>query len=203
MIACVEGIVDERSENACVVRTAGGVGYEVNLPSQTLSKLPERGATIRLYTCLITREDAQELFGFESWEERQTFLILVSISKVGARTALAILSTFRPSDLRSLVVEDDALLLTQVPGIGKKTAQHIFLELKYKLKAENMPVTGTGSSAAGGVFKDALQGLASLGYTENEAIPALKSVLQEEPDLNVSEALRATLKALAREKAGK
>ena len=201
MIAYVEGKLDERSGSSCVVITSGGLGYEINLPSPALARLPDHGKDVHFYTCLITREDAQELFGFETWDERQTFLVLISISKVGARTALAILSTFRPEDLRQLVVEDDPMTLTQVSGIGKKTAQHIFLELKYKLKAEDLPVAAALTGGLpGSTFKDALMGLTSLGYSENEASPILKNVLHDDPDLNVSEALRAALKALARER---
>ena len=125
MIAYIEGRLAEVCANACVVVTEGGVGYEVFVPQQTLLALPARGSLVRFYTCHIVREDAQELYGFETWDERQTFLVLISISKVGARTALGILSAFRPADLRRLVVEDDVLALTQVSGIGKKSAQHI------------------------------------------------------------------------------
>ena len=125
--------------------------------------------------------------------------MLTSISKVGARTALGILSAFRPDDLRRLVLEDDVLALTQVSGIGKKSAQHIFLELKYKLKVEDMPAAASLQlGVPGSVYRDALTGLEGLGYAE--AAPVLKNILHEEPDLEVSEALRAALKALARER---
>ena len=131
----------------------------------------------------------------------QTFIVLTSISKVGARTALGILSAFRPDDLRRLVLEDDVLALTQVSGIGKKSAQHIFLELKYKLKVEDMPAAASLQlGVPGSVYRDALTGLEGLGYAEAEAAPVLKNILHEEPDLEVSEALRAALKALARER---
>ena len=139
MIAYLEGRLAETWGNACLIVTEGGVGYEVALPAHTLAALPDRGEPLALYTSLAVREDALELFGFASFEERQTFEVLVSISKVGARTALAILSIFRPDDLRRLVLEDDVLALTRVSGIGKKTAQHVFLELKYKLKVEDVP----------------------------------------------------------------
>ncbi len=193
MIAYIEGRLAEVCANACVVVTEGGVGYEVFVPQQTLLALPARGSLVRFYTCHIVREDAQELYGFETWDERQTFLVLISISKVGARTALA--------DLRRLVVEDDVLALTQVSGIGKKSAQHIFLELKYKLKTEDMPAAAVLQlGVPGSVYRDALNGLEGLGYAEAEAAPVLKNILHEEPDLEVSEALRAALKALARER---
>lgn len=201
MIAYVEGRLVEICGSSCVVVTEGGIGYEIYLPTQSLSRLPDRGGSVRFYTCLVVREDAQELFGFDSWDERQTFIVLTSISKVGARTALGILSTFRPDDLRRLVLDEDVLALTQVSGIGKKTAQHIFLELKYKLKVEDNPAAAAlAVGAPGSVFKDALTGLEGLGYTESEASSVLKTVLRDEPDLDVSGALRAALKALARER---
>lgn len=203
MIAYLEGHLGEVWGNACVVITSAGVGYEVALPAHTLGALPRKGGAVAFHTVLCVREDALELFGFVTFEERQTFETLLSVSKVGARTALAILSTFRPADLRRLVHEDDVLALTQVSGIGKKTAQHIFLELKYKLKTDDAPQGAILSpdGKPGSVFRDALAGLANLGYSEGECAPLLKSILHDEPDLDVTGALRAALKALAKGKA--
>ena len=203
MIAYLEGRLGEVWGNACLVITGGGVGYEVALPAHTLAALPAAGSSVAFHTCLCVREDALELFGFASYEERQTFETLISISKVGARTALGILSLFRPADLRRLVLEDDALALTQVTGIGKKTAQHVFLELKYKLKTDDAPQgsTLTADGRPGSVFRDALAGLANLGYAEGECASLLKNILHDEPDLDVTGALRAALKALAKGKA--
>ena len=203
MIAYVEGKVAEIRDNACVVITDGGVGYEIFLPARTVAGLLGKGGRVSLYTSHVTREDAQELYGFESWDERVTFGVLTTISKVGARTALAILSIFRPDDLRRLVLEDDVLALTRVSGIGKKTAQHVFLELKYKLKVEDAPQAAAllAVGRPGSVFRDVLDGLANLGYAEEECAPLVKNLLHEEPDLDVTGALRAALKALARGRA--
>ena len=203
MIAYIEGRLAEVWGNACLVVTEGGVGYEVALPAHTLAALPGKGGSVALYTSLAVREDALELFGFASFDERQTVEVLVSISKVGARTALAILSIFRPDDLRRLVLEDDVLALTRVSGIGKKTAQHVFLELKYKLKVEDTPQAAAllVGGQPGSVFRDVLDGLANLGYAEEECAPLVKKLLHEEPDLDVTGALRAALKALARGRA--
>ena len=131
MLAYIEGRLLERAETSCVLVTAGGVGYEIFLPEHALASLPAQGGMASFFTSFIVREDAQELFGFPTWDERQTFVLLRGINRVGARTALAILSQYRPDDLRRIVAEDDANALTRVPGIGKKTAQQIFLELKY------------------------------------------------------------------------
>lgn len=201
MIAYLSGTVGERLEGGCLLITGSGVGYEVHLPGHTMSVLPARGEPLELFICTVVREDAIELFGFSTWDERQTFLVLTSISKVGAKTGSAILSLFRPDDLRRIVAEDDWLMLTQVSGIGKKTAQHIFLELKYKLSASTgmEALSGTGQNH---LFKDALTGLTNLGYDEQEAGSALKEALAAEPDLDVGGALRAALKVLARRKLG-
>ncbi len=200
MLAYLEGRVLERTENSCVLVTAGGIGYEIFLPEHALAQLPAQGGTVFFYTSFIVREDAQELFGFPSWDERQTFNLLTGINRVGARTALAILSRFRPDDLRRIVADDDAAALTQVSGIGKKTAQQIFLELKYKLKGEAAVSLAAAVAGRPSVYRDALTGLANLGYDEDTAGQVLKKVLENEPELDVGEALRAALKALARGK---
>jgi Holliday junction DNA helicase RuvA len=198
MIAYVEGRVAEMTENACIVVTSAGVGYEVFLASHTLSRLPGRGENVCFFTCTVVREDALELFGFESWDEREIFLVLTSISRVGARTAMAILSVFRPDGLRRLVAEDDMLSLTRVPGIGKKSGQQIFLELKYKLKGGSLTVPAQEENRPGSVLADAVAGLVHLGYEEGEALRVVKQVLAEKSGLEVGETLRLTLKKLAR-----
>ncbi|MBQ2762042.1 MAG: Holliday junction branch migration protein RuvA [Mailhella sp.] len=203
MLAYIEGRLLERAETSCVLVTAGGVGYEIFLPEHALASLPAQGGMASFFTSFIVREDAQELFGFPTWDERQTFVLLRGINRVGARTALAILSQYRPDDLRRIVAEDDANALTRVPGIGKKTAQQIFLELKYKLKPGDGPVSLSAPSAsapANTVYRDALTGLANLGYDEDMAGPLLKEALAADPDLSVGEALRAVLKAVGKGK---
>jgi len=168
------------------------------LPLHTHADLPERGEKIFFYTATVVREDALELFGFATWDERLTFLVLTSITRVGARTAIAILSVFRPDDLRRMVAEDDMLSLTRVSGIGKKTGQQIFLELKYKLKGDTALSVPTRPGTPAGVTADTVAGLVNLGYTEEEASRTVKQIFAEESDLDVSGALRAALKALAR-----
>ena len=201
MIAYLEGRLTETWDNSCLLVTAGGVGYAVALPAHTLAALPPKGEPVSLFTSLAVREDALELYGFSSFEERQTFDVLVSISKVGARTALGILSVFRPDDLRRIVLEEDVLALTRVSGIGKKTAQHDFLELKYKLNLNReQQAAFAASGGTGTVFRDVLGGLVNLGYTEEECAPLVRKVLSAEPDLDVTGGLRAALKALVREK---
>ena len=104
MLAYIEGRLLERAETSCVLVTAGGVGYEIFLPEHALASLPAQGGMASFFTSFIVREDAQELFGFPTWDERQTFVLLRGINRVGARTALAILSQYRPDDLRRIVL---------------------------------------------------------------------------------------------------
>ncbi|KAF1075538.1 Holliday junction branch migration protein RuvA [Halodesulfovibrio sp. MK-HDV] len=199
MIAYLEGKIAEVTEQSVIIVTEGGVGYEVRLPAHTMSRVPAKGGDIAVFAYTVVREDALELYGFESWDERQMYTTLISISKVGGKTALGVLSVYRPDDLRRIVFEEDINALTQVSGIGKKGAQHIFLELKYKLKVDEMPVvSGKGDAPATSVYRDALDGLANLGYGEDEAAPLLKTILKNEPDLDVGSALRSALKALAK-----
>lgn len=201
MIAYIEGRLVESWPNSCILVTESGVGYEIALPVHTWQNLAPLGQRIAFYTSHSVREDAQELFGFETFEERQMFNLLTGISKVGSRTALAILSLLRPSQLREVVLQDNIHELTKVPGIGNKTAQHIFLELKYKLASH-----GTGGASVNaaaqvqGVYGDTLAGLLNLGYPEEECGRYVREVLTAEPDLDVGSAIRLCLKALAKGK---
>ena len=201
MIAYIEGRLLETTGSSCILLTPGGVGYEVFMPTHNLSQLPNKGETVCTYACTVVREDALELYGFQTWDERQTFILLTSISKVGSKTGLAVLSVFRPDDLRRIVAEDDLDALTRVSGIGKKTAQHVFLELKYKLKGNESSIPSAILNAAGpSVLREATTGLLNLGYAEEESEKVVKEALAAAPDLDVSGALRAALKLLAKRK---
>lgn len=201
MIAFISGTVAAKVENGCVVLTSGGVGYEIGMTAPAAAAVPKIGGDVEFFVQTIVREDAIVLYGFNSWDERETFATLLSITKLGPKTALAILSVFTPDDLRRVVVADDYTTLVQVPGIGKKSAQRIFVELKYKLET-----AGTGPAPsmpqldgkAANTFRDALAGLANLGYDEAQARGVLETVFGEEPDLDVSEALREALKRIAK-----
>ena len=200
MISYLEGTLGDVFGNQCVLITAG-VGYKVSLPSQTLASLPKKGENLALHTTLLVREDALELYGFKSFEERETFEMLVSLSKVGARTALAILSCFSPNDLRTIVLNEDVLALTRVPGIGKKTAQHIFLELKDKIRNLSIEnVMDVRKDVQISLLPGILEGLAGLGYAEQECLPIVRELLQKNPNLDEANALRAVLQALATKK---
>ena len=171
-----------------VLIDVAGVGYEVDVPMSTFYALPATGETLSLFTHLIVREDAHNLYGFASAEERTAFRQLIRISGIGARTALAVLSGMSVSDLAQSVAEQDAARLTRVPGIGKKTAERLLLELKGK-------VAEGGEARPGGRASEVLQALVALGYSEKEAAAAVKDLAA---DLPVADAIRAALKTLAR-----
>jgi holliday junction DNA helicase RuvA len=174
-----------------VVVDVAGVGYEVDVPMSTFFNLPATGETVTLHTHLAVREDAHVLYGFGSVEERAAFRRLIRISGVGARTALALLSGLSVADLAHAVAEQDAARLTKVPGIGKKTAERLLLELKGKLAEHPSGAPG----AAPGVGTDVLNALVALGYSEKEALAAVKSL---PPGVAVADGIRAALKALAK-----
>ncbi len=202
MIGYLEGRLMARHDRYALVLTAGGVGYELELPDPVAASLPAPGGEAALYVHTVVREDALELFGFATLADRETFRILIGITKLGPKTALAILSRYTAEDLRRIVATDDMDALVKVPGIGKKSAQRIFIELKYKLTGEaGAGLPSPPTTVGPGVFADVMAGLTNLGYSESEAGRAARAVLEAEPDLDVAGALRQALKRLASEKA--
>jgi Holliday junction DNA helicase RuvA len=171
-----------------VLVDVGGVAYELDVPMSTFYNLPATGEGVSLYTHLVVREDAHTLYGFATLEERTAFRQLIRISGVGARTALAVLSGLSVGDLARAVTLQDAAPLTRVPGIGKKTAERLLLELKGKLAEPT-------ASAGGQPTSDVVNALVALGYSDKEALAAVKGLA---PGIPVAEAIRAALKALAR-----
>ena len=186
MYAFIEGIVEHKSSGELVIN-AGGVGYLLLCSQSTLSAAPPRGEFARIYTHLSVREDAMELFGFTSQEEKAMFLRLTSISGIGPRTALGVLAAMPLPDLTLARLTGDAATLCRAPGIGKKTAQRITLELKDKLSAEDLPagtqaVSLPGSSGADSAVGEAILALQSLGYTQSEAARAVSAAHQDAGD---------------------
>jgi Holliday junction DNA helicase RuvA len=170
-----------------------GVGYEVDVPMSTFFNLPGLGEKVSLLTHFVVREDAQILFGFGSPGEREAFRHLIKISGVGPRTALSVLSGMSVADIAQAVTAQDAGRLVKVPGIGKKTAERLLLELKGKIGADlGLPGGGAAVSDHQG---DILQALIGLGYSDKEAQAALKSLPK---DIGVSEGIKQALKALVR-----
>jgi Holliday junction DNA helicase RuvA len=170
-----------------------GVGYEIDVPMSTLYQLPETNQKITLLTHFQVREDAQQLFGFATETEREAFRQLIKISGVGSRTALAVLSGMSVNELVQAIAMQEAGRLTQVPGIGKKTAERLCLELKGKL-APDLGIMGDKPQAIE-ASSEVLQALLALGYSEKEAHLALKQI---PPDTTVSDGIRMGLKYLSK-----
>ena len=170
-----------------------GVGYEIDVPMSTLYQLPEVNQKITLLTHFQVREDAQQLFGFATETEREAFRALIKISGVGSRTALAVLSGMSVNELAQAIALQEAGRLTQVPGIGKKTAERLCLELKGKL-APDLGV-GAGKPQVIEASSEVLQALLALGYSEKEALLALKQI---PADTTVSDGIRMGLKYLSK-----
>jgi Holliday junction DNA helicase RuvA len=171
----------------------GGVGYEIDVPMSTFYHLPATGTRVTLHTHLIVREDAHLLYGFASDDERQLFRQLLKISGVGAKMALALLSGMSATELAQAVAAQDAGRLTRVPGIGKKTAERLLLELRDKLPAFAPAVHGAAVAAVSS--NDVLNALLALGYNDREAAAAIKQLA---PDLSVSDAIRQALRFLSK-----
>jgi len=188
MIGRLVGTLAEKSPPQLLV-DAGGVGYEVDVPMSTFYNLPGLGEKVTLLTHFVVREDAQSLFGFLTHAERATFRLLVKISGVGPRTALSILSGLSVDELAQAISLQETGRLIKVPGIGKKTAERLLLELKGKL-VDTLPVDAKNASG-----NDVLNALVGLGYSEKEALAAVKGL---PPGLAVTEGIRAALKALAK-----
>lgn len=166
----------------------GGVGYEVDVPMSTFYALPSTGGSVTLFTHLVVREDAHILYGFASAEERSAFRQLIKVSGIGPRTALSVLSGMSVADLAQSIALQDAGRLVKIPGIGRKTAERLLLELKGKLAdAVGEPATAGGA--------DVVNALVALGYSDKEALVAVKGLA---PDMPLAEAIRAALKALVR-----
>ncbi|MDR3393300.1 MAG: Holliday junction branch migration protein RuvA [Sulfuriferula sp.] len=192
MIGRITGVLIEKHPPQIVV-DAGGVGYEIDVPMSTFYHLPVLGERVALHTHLVVREDAQLLYGFGSEAERASFRQLIKITGVGAKMALAVLSGLSASDLAQAVVMQDVARLTTIPGIGKKTAERLLLELKGKI-ADALPTAGTANVGAQ-VNGDVLNALLALGYNEREAASAVRQIAVSD---SVEDGIRLALKWLSK-----
>ena len=190
MIGRLTGTLSDKNPPQVIV-DCGGVGYEVQVPMSTFYNLPAEGQKVTLLTHFVVREDAQILYGFGSVAERAAFRELIKISGVGPRTALSVLSGMSVAELAQAVTLQEAGRLVKVPGIGKKTAERLLLELKGKLGADIGPATTASNDAQA----DILQALLALGYSDKEAALALKALPGE---VGVSEGIKLALKALSK-----
>ena len=190
VIGRLAGLLAEKTPPQILI-DCQGVGYEVWVPMSTFYQLPGLGERITLLTHFVVREDAQLLYGFGGEPERAAFRQLIKVSGIGPRMALAVLSGMSVDDLAQAITAQDAARLTKVPGIGKKTAERLLLELKGKLGADLAAPSAPASDAQA----DIQQALLALGYSDKEAAAAVKAL---PPDVGVSDGIRLALKALAR-----
>ena len=201
MYAFIEGTVCEKT-NGCLVLQAGGVGWQLSCSNNTLMAAPALGETMRCFTFLSVREDALELFGFASREEKEMFLQLTSVSGIGPKTALGVLGAMPLRDLNLAILLGDVNALSRAPGIGKKTAQRIALELKDKVSQADVSATAAGSAAAvpaasmaADCVAEAIEALTALGYSSTEARNAVSQV-RDQSD-KPEELIRLALRAMA------
>lgn len=192
MIGRIAGVLLEKNPPQILV-DVGGVGYDVEVPMSTFYNLPATGERVTLFTHLVVREDAHLLYGFGSDSERRVFRQLLKISGVGARIALAVLSGLSVGELVEAIAAQETGRLVKIPGIGKKTAERLLLELKDKLGTDFAP--GVAINRAQPATSDILNALLGLGYSEKEAQGAVK-LLPE--GLSVSDGIRQSLKMLAK-----
>lgn len=198
MIGRIHGVIIEKQPPNLLIEV-GGIGYELEAPMTTFYDLPETGASVTLFTHLVVREDAHLLFGFGSERERRLFRTLLKVNGVGARLALAILSGMDAEDFARVVHDGDANALTKLPGVGKKTAERLIMEMRDRLKdwqpatssASRMSDSGTEDASA-----DAISALIALGYKPQEASKFVYAAAT--PGMSSEELIRAALKASAK-----
>ena len=193
MIGRIRGELVEKNFPQVIV-SCNGVGYEIDVPMSTFYPLPRTGEEVTLLTHLVVREDAHLLFGFLTAAERTAFRQLLKISGVGPKVALSVLSGMSVDDLSAAVAAEDAGRLTKIPGIGKKTAERLVLELRDKLP-KAIPAARAGAPEAFAESADVLNALLGLGYNEREAQAAVR---QLPADLQIADAIRQALKHLAK-----
>jgi holliday junction DNA helicase RuvA len=191
VIGRLAGVLIDKSPPTVVV-DVNGIGYEVDVPMSTFYQLPAVSERVALLTHFVVREDAQQLYGFFTSAERGAFRELIRISGVGARTALSVLSGLSVTELAEAVTRQDGARLTRIPGIGKKTAERLLLELKGRLGAD---LGGAASTTVSDTTADVVHALLALGYNEREATGAVR---QLPPGTGVSDGIRLALKSLAK-----
>lgn len=211
MIAQLKGALVEKGLDAVVV-DVGGVGYAVSISLNTLAVLPQVGQPVRLYTYLQVREDALQLYGFATPEERRAFELCIAVSGIGPKIALAVLSGLDPRGLAKVITDGDSGRLKRVPGIGPKTAERLVLELRDKVarlgvapepgaarsEARTPPRSGA-AGGTGGLESDVAVALCNLGYKPAEADRAAAAALAEDPGAAVEAVLRRALRLLQRD----
>ncbi len=197
MIASLRGTLLESSGSACVIE-AGGVGYLVQVSAHTARALPGAGRPVFLHTRQVVREDALALFGFAEREELRLFDLLIGVSGVGPKVALAVLSGLKPDALARAIRTEQIGALTAIPGIGRKTAERLIVELRDKLEAGPAPSREGGVLPRGDQYEDAVAALTTLGYTAAQARDAVRKASASDAELSLEELVRRALVLLGK-----
>ena len=195
LIAGIQGTITSKAADSVIVQVGGGIMLEVHVPTHDLTALPETGGPIHLLTHLIVREDDLQLYGFSTEQGRSLFEMLLGVSQVGPKAALAVLSVLSPADLGTAIVASDALAISRAQGVGKRTAERIILELKGRLEEEIGAPMLSGSPASTTTTGDAaLQWLIALGYSALEARQALS--VERDETLSTDDRVRRALQRM-------
>jgi Holliday junction DNA helicase RuvA len=203
MIAFLSGKLLEKQANTAIV-DVGGVGYEVSIPLSTFYELGEVGSDVQLRIYTHVREDAIQLFGFKTLRERELYLRLISVQGVGAKSGITMLSGMSADEIIMAIRTDNLARLTTIPGVGRKTAERLVIELRDKVgelaldSSTETGIPGGPSLPADAVFEDALSALINLGYQRNAADKALRTAAQEGTEITVQKLLRRSLQLLAK-----
>ena len=203
MIGFIKGIIDSVHENYVLLEN-NGIGYEIFVPASELERMPHAGEEVRLYTYLHVREDIMQLYGFLTRDACDFFKMLITVNGVGPKGALGILSTLDVDALRFAILAEDSKAIAKAPGIGKKTAEKVVLELRDKCDADDFlsSESAMGSSipspdnSSTDAVKDAIEALVALGYSSTDAMRAVKGVVALNPDLDTETILKQSLKVI-------
>jgi len=201
VIASIRGVLAEKTGSHCVVE-AGGIGYLVGVSTQTARALPEPGEPVFLHTHLVVREDAQLLFGFAELEERRLFELLITVSGVGPKVALAVLSGLRTADLARAIRDENLAALVGVPGVGRKTAERLVVDLRDKLEVVTAAAPAPearGVLPRAGRWDDAVAALVRLGYSQPQATQAVRRIAGDDEAMTVEDVVRRALAQLGKQ----
>lgn len=199
MIAYINGTLERRAESYIIIET-GGIGYQIFVSPATLAKLPQTGERVKVFTYFSVKEDGVSLYGFASAEEQEMFHKLLTVSGVGPKGALGFLSQLTPQEIILAIISEDVKTLSKAPGVGRKTAQRVILELKDKFKTEDAlslgeEVQGIVETSVGGDAKfEAIDAMTALGYSRSEAARAVNAVAAE--GMSTEDILKAALKKM-------
>lgn len=200
MISYIKGTLERRAESYIILET-GGIGYQIFVSPATLAKLPQTGSEVKVFTYFSVKEDGMSLYGFASMEEQEMFHKLLTVSGVGPKGALGFLSVLKPSEIIMAILSDDVKTLSKAPGVGRKTAQRVILDLKDKCKTEDAIALGgeelqgmTEVLVDGDAKFEAIDAMTALGYSRSEAAKAVNAVAAE--GMSTEDILKAALKKM-------